>query len=456
MHHGKWKTFSDFLANYIKHTLGGDWGNSELAKPLEERHLLLQWYDKICQLQAIHAKDKGQLFSTPFTGAISAYNRLSYNLYLIAHNGKDIQTRLISRLKNKDNFSGAFYEVQVAAWLIKAGFELEFEDEADGASKHCEFTATYIATGEKYSVEAKSRAIKPGGSSRTPVGRQLGDALEKKADYIRLIFIDLNKSINSKEEADRAFRRAEQIIEGSEVAEIDGAPAPSAYVCITNMNDIHALDTISLTTIVSFLRFKIPDFTKVQFSTLREAKRAREKHWPMFQLLKSIEEHRNVPETFDGELPSEVFSENPMSRLQVGESYLVPGPSGKDFSAELTQAVVLNDKAHCILYDRKANESFMCTFEMTLDELSDYAKYPDTYFGVYHRANRKAETPMELFDFFFEGFQNTSRVRLLELLKNRPDQAALQLLSQKDLSEMLAEGYAWSAMQNNAQAKSNE
>jgi len=66
----------------------------------------------------------------PMTGAASAYNRLAYNLYLIAHNGKDIQTTLIARLKNKGNFQGAFFETQVAAWLINAGFELEFEDES--------------------------------------------------------------------------------------------------------------------------------------------------------------------------------------------------------------------------------------------------------------------------------------------------------------------------------------
>ena len=188
---GKWKSFNDFLSEYIKHALDGEWGNAEIAKPLAERHHLMQWYDKVCHLQAVHAKEPGALFSTPITGAVSAYNRLAYNLYLIAHNGKDIQTRLIARLKNKDNFQGAFFETQVAAWLIKAGFELEFEDESDRTSKHCEFTATFTATGEKYSVEAKSREIESTYLSRAKVGRKLYDALEKTANYKRLIFLDL-------------------------------------------------------------------------------------------------------------------------------------------------------------------------------------------------------------------------------------------------------------------------
>lgn len=182
LHYGKWKTFSDFLTNYIKQTLGGEWGNSEIAKPLAERHPLMQWYEKIARLQAAHAKEPGMLFSTPVTGAVSAYNRLAYNLYLIAHNGKDIQTRLIARLKNKDNFQGAFFETQVAAWLIKAGFDLEFEDESDRTSKHCEFTATYTATSEKYSVEAKSRAID---STNSPLSLYvISDAAHRKIEAV--------------------------------------------------------------------------------------------------------------------------------------------------------------------------------------------------------------------------------------------------------------------------------
>ena len=127
------------------------------------------------------------------------------------------------------------------AWLIRAGFELDFENEQDRSSTHCEFTATYVPTGEKYSVEAKSRQMRLGGAARTPVGKQLRKALVKKADHKRLVFIDLNKALLNQETTSRALDRAEFIIKQSEkTMEIDGAPAPPAYVCITNMNDQHA------------------------------------------------------------------------------------------------------------------------------------------------------------------------------------------------------------------------
>lgn len=448
LHYGKWESFADFLGNYIKHTFGGEWGNAEIAKPLTERHPVMQWYDKICHLQAAHAKEPGALFSTPMTGAVSAYNRLAYNLYLIAHNGKDIQTRLIARLKNKGNFQGAFFETQVAAWLINAGFELEYEDETDGSTKHCEFTATYVPTGEKYSVEAKSRATKPGGSVRTPVGKQLRAALAKKADHRRIVFIDLNKALHSREEADRAFDRADQIIGFSEAMEIDDIPAPPAYVCITNMNDQYALDTSALAMMILFRGFKIHDFMGVEFPSLREAARARERHWPMFQLFKSIEEHREIPQTFGGELPSEVFVSSPQPRLQVGQLYVVPGPDGVEVNAKLVDATVFNDKACCILSDPETNKSWIGTFDMTHDELADYAKYPDTFFGVYKRQNRKAETAMDMFDFFVEGNQNTPKEQLIKQLPNYADQEGLRALSQKELVELVAESYTMGAIAN--------
>jgi hypothetical protein len=440
MYWGKWKCFPDFLAEYIKIALGGDWGNAEIAKPLEDRHPLMQWYDKMCRLQAAHAKEPGALFETPLTGAVSAYNRLAYNLYLIAHNGKDIQTRLIARLKHKEQFQGAFFEAQVAAWLIKAGFELEFEDETDRSSKHCEFTATYIPTGEKYSVEAKSRQIESGKSSRPKVGHSLYEALEKKANHKRIVFIDLNKPLHTQEAADSAMDRAERIVLNSERILLNGAPAPEAYVCISNMNDQYSLDTPALATLIFWRGFKIHDFMGDAFSSLREAARARERHWPVFQLFKSMEEHREIPQTFGGELPSEVFVQNPLPRLQVGQSYVVPGPDGQEVEAKLTQALVDGENAVCAFHHPKTDQAWICTIPMTQQELADYARHPDTYFGAGNqRQGRKVETAMDMFDFFVDGYRDTPKERLLELLGGTAVSEEIRAMSQKDLVEVFAE-----------------
>src|SRR3990172_5702549 len=143
------------------------------------------------------------------------------------------------------------------------------------------------------------------------------------------------------------------------------------------------------TRMISFRGFKIHDFMGVTFPSLREAARARERHWPMFQLLKSMEEHRDIPQTFGGELPSEVFVPNPQPRLQVGRFYAVLGPDGVEVNARLTQATVGNGKAYCAFHDPVTDQAWISPFDMTPDELADYAKYPDTFFGAYQRQTRK-------------------------------------------------------------------
>ena len=105
VHYGKWKTFHDFLGDYIKRALGEEWGNTELKKSFAERHPILRWYHNVCTLQREHIIQAGNVFSSPMTGAASAYYRLAYNLYLIAHNGSDIQTRLLARLRNEKTTS---------------------------------------------------------------------------------------------------------------------------------------------------------------------------------------------------------------------------------------------------------------------------------------------------------------------------------------------------------------
>ncbi len=453
---GSWKTFYDFLGAYLKKTLGEEWGNAELKKPLADRHPVLQWYDRICHLQIAHVREPGAVFSMPMTGAASAYNRLAYNLYLIAHNAKDVQTVLISRLKNKENFQGAFFETQVAAWLIKAGFELEFEDELDISRTHCEFTATYKSTGDKYSVEAKSRSPLPGGgvSERLPVGRQLRKALTKKADHKRIVFIDLHKPLHKKADADKMVDRAERIVKVYEASlEIDGAPAPPAYVCLANLSDQYALDGAELGTMVSFLGFKIPDFMGVEYPSIREALRARERHWPMFQLLKSIDQYRDIPSTFGGELPSEAFSTGQRARIRIGGVYLVPGPDGKEVPARITTATVMSGKAMCGFHDENSGNAWLGTFDLTPEELADYEKHPDTYFGVHLQQGRRAETAIELFDFFFESYRNTSREKLLEFLADAPDLESLKGLEQKDLAEILCERYVLHAIAQGFQMK---
>jgi len=194
-----WKTFPDFLLDYIKSVLGSDWGNSELKKPYEERHQVLKWYDGMCRFQKSQLKNKEGIFKAVPNGPFAAYLFLAYDLYILRHH-TTLQNEIVDRLKNSDQFQGARYELFTAATCIRAGFDIEFE--ADRRKKHVEFVATHKISGQKISVEAKSKHRKgilgykgkkiSDESMKLRVGSLLSKALEKDHAYPLVIFIDVN------------------------------------------------------------------------------------------------------------------------------------------------------------------------------------------------------------------------------------------------------------------------
>jgi len=197
----KWKTFPDFLVNYAAGVLGGDWGNSEIKKPLSERHPIMQWYDGMCRYQQTYStKHENGLYSCLPNGDYEAFLHLAYDLYILRHHNS-LQEVVVRRLKDKKKFQGARYELFVAATCIRAGYDLEYEDETDVTKKHPEFLGTHRETGQVIHVEAKSRQ-RPGilgfkGEKqktewKAGVRGLLRDALHKAREHPYVIFIDLN------------------------------------------------------------------------------------------------------------------------------------------------------------------------------------------------------------------------------------------------------------------------
>ncbi len=196
------KTFHDFLSKYIRTEFGSDWGNEELKKPLSERHIVMQWYSSTRNLQ----KNKGVpsadgIYSAVMDGPTAAYYNLAYQLYLIRHNSK-LKDEFLRRLRDPLQFQGARYELFVAATFVRAGFEIQFEDESDGSSRHPEFIATHLDTKQKIAVEAKSRHRsgqlgQPGPPPlkekiKARVGTLLNDAFDKNPSVPYIIFLDVN------------------------------------------------------------------------------------------------------------------------------------------------------------------------------------------------------------------------------------------------------------------------
>jgi len=197
----KWKTFLDFLMDYIKTVLGGEWGTKELKKPFEKQHQIIKWYVEACNFQKKQTPNEDGMYEAIPNGALEAYVLLAYDLYILRHHSA-FQEDVIRRLKHKEQFQGARYELLAAATCVKAGFDIEYEDEKDRKKTHVEFIATHKRTGQKVCVEAKSRhregvlgqpgSVKNGRDIKVRIGNLLNSALKKEHNHPLVVFIDFN------------------------------------------------------------------------------------------------------------------------------------------------------------------------------------------------------------------------------------------------------------------------
>lgn len=450
-----WKTFHDFLFDYIKEIFGRDWGAKEQAKPLNERHILLRWAHSIGEYQKAQRAltPNAAVLTSHSTPILTAYLGLSYNLYLMKHNAK-LQQALVARLKASDesSFHGAYYETFVAAAFIKAGYDIDFENEQDGSATHCEFVASPKNAKRKFSVEAKSRFRQNSSTQIDPSKLKLGvrdkleAALQKKANHTRVVFIDVNMPENHEEgEVPYWIEPALSEIRDLESTMItSGQDTPIAYVFVTNQP--YQYDVPGGFSAV-MEGFNIAEFKlNFQFSGLRDALEARERHADIHAGFESMQKHRHIPSTFDGEMPNTHFNSDaqPNAELKVGNRYLVPDENGVEWPAELEQAAVLEPEKNAYgIYRLDDGRRFTAVTPLSDAEMEDYRRHPETFFGVIdHNAGRVCRDIMDWYDFFYETYSKAPKEKLLEFMKNSSDIAKLKDLPQAELAKIYCERLA--------------
>ncbi len=444
-----WRTFHDFLRDYPRIVLGDAWWMAEVAKAPTERHRIVAWAIRSHEQAAPLMKEKGQVVQLPATGAMSAFVHFAYDLYALQH-AVEVQQLLIERIKNPQGVPGALYEVQVAAALLRAGFSLEFEDETDGRSTHVEFTATHLATGAKYSVEAKRRE-----SIKLRINRLMHDALRKHAEHRRIVFVDTNDGrleVHQREGLPLALAKARQLLHLYELDPV-GQTLPEAYVIVTFSPDEHHLDAADLPFGLLLLGFRVDDM-RPSLRTLVEQVEIRRRHAPVFALIESMHKHRNIPVTFDGEASAFVGG-SPADRLRAGDRFLVPGPDGNETEVTLESGMVMpvQREAWCVVRSDDGKRFFV-TVPLTEDELLAHKQHPQTFFGVVDRneGRKPLVSAWDWFDFLWESYKDTPKEKLLEFMHTAPDLADLTALSQEALATQYCARMA-SSMWRDAEAR---
>jgi hypothetical protein len=440
-HSERFKTFHDFLVRYAMQAHGPSWGTAELSKPSSEQHPIARWYQSLCRHQRKFMSGSGKVTGLPYSGGTAAFMQLAYDLYELDHNA-ELQEVLLKRLRNPLTFSGARYETYVAAVFIRAGFGLAFENEQDGSTTHCEFTASHRTTGKKFSVEAKRRE-----GRRLRLGRLFNDALSKQANHTRVVFMDVNTPDNDRGESRPPFMEVLlRRLRASEGQRVNGQPRPPAYLVMTNMPWEYDLDGPAARSTFLAEGFQIPDFKDgVMYPTIRAMINAREAHGEMHGLMRSIAEHSRISSTFDGELDVYAHEGSPV-RVMVGSRYLFPTKNGKHRVGLVTSAEVLEGEsnAYCAVTFGADEPSAIYDYPLSKAELAEYQQHKETFFGV-RSLSRVAKTPLDLYDFVLETYQRSSKEKLLELMKTWPDQERLMALEQSELASMYAESIAANA-----------
>ena len=148
------ESFYDFQIQHLLWQLGEEWFNREMAKPLQERHIILQWRAE-CAQQFRRYQDprnpEGNV-RAPFTGGTRALQVLADDVYQLIH-ASELPARIPARLRDLEQFQGARYEILIASLFARCGFEIEFI--SDSSKRNPEFFAK--KDGERLGVEAKSR-----------------------------------------------------------------------------------------------------------------------------------------------------------------------------------------------------------------------------------------------------------------------------------------------------------
>jgi hypothetical protein len=459
-----WRTFHDFLRDFLFDHLGREWLARECAKPAANRHWIVRWYDEAIRVIGTTAPTNTGIHVAPMTGAIRAFINLAYNIYLISHHtgpaGDKVIKSYMGRLRSAraDGFSGALFETYAAAAFLKAGFQLEFENERDGLRSHVEFVALYPRSGKKFSVEVKTRERSMASASddgdvddvkRLRVANKLNKALGKTADHTRVVLIEVNVPEMTTSIEGWPDSAMQQIRDNEKANFPSGVNKPSAYVFVTNHAFHNNLATADAG--VQFLAtgFHIPDFgPDARHASYKGVLEARERHAEMFALMNSMRTHYEIPATFDGQMPELAFDgEGKTPRLQFGRWYLVPIGDGREMPGRLYDGIIDESQKMALgCYQLVTGEHVMAGCPISDAELAAYKRYPDTFFGEIRQPSRRWNTLVELCDFFYETYKDTPREKALEWLAGATDYESLETMSQKDLAVTLCERWAWSAL----------
>ena len=187
------ETFDEFLIVHLKYTLGKRWGRSQVKLPRDQQHKIIQWiFDISDEKRRIlgNDHDSNAVVAAKPTGTVLELLSVADDVYRLTLVDQ-LPGRMLKRLRKRESFQGARYEIALAASFVRSGFDIRWLEEE---GKHAEFVATLPSTNDEIVVEGKSRR-------RTGILHEAGlspDFDDVQADVNNLYRAALKKLTDSK------------------------------------------------------------------------------------------------------------------------------------------------------------------------------------------------------------------------------------------------------------------
>lgn len=238
------ETFAEFKYQHLKFVLGKKWWMHQARQPHDKMHAIMQCaveYHEVARRHVPPEHQAGQVFSGSPTNAAFELLHLSDDVLRLTANGAGIPDDVLDRLRKRKPFQGARFEIFVAGLMTRCGFKVEW---LDRELKGGEFDACDPQTGERFSVEAKSRH-RPG-ALQEPGDRPPAESLEADLDGLLLralkqcrptaanaIFIDANLPMTEDPEAGWKYWKTVEAFMDRIPKRIDHEKAYNAFfICV--------------------------------------------------------------------------------------------------------------------------------------------------------------------------------------------------------------------------------
>ena len=254
------ETFHELIFHVLRQTLGEPWRAAQAALPDDERHFVLKCFEQLHVFLKEHsdaetlARD-GQM-SAEANGWVRYLISFAWDVATLIHAGEP-PTQLIDRLRDRESYQGARYEVAVAAIFARLDCSIRWLDTDPSLRtvKHVEFEATHRPTGQEFAVEAKSR--RRDGVLNHPGTPDPDDPLRSDARAVRRLFMDAADKapkdqpyfifidINAPREADAAWQADVQQWMDRLPAPTTEAPGVYNATYITNFSPQYDADHVT-------------------------------------------------------------------------------------------------------------------------------------------------------------------------------------------------------------------